>query len=174
MPGRIDVEGSRELRAVITGLKAVPKETSAQVRKVTKARLQPEFQQIMAERAAMTSQPRMVSAVLVRTARISVSDQNVKYQSAHIGRPLRGGLDPKVNGRVVEMGAKRPVPTRYYRKSKKGGRHIVTRNAMAQLPDYRKKGHVFWPTVSELNPRFAALWAQTALRSIHEAFERKR
>ena len=174
MPGRVDVLKSRELQAAILGLRNADKETRKHVRATTRQKLEPEFTKVMAEHSAMSPQPKLSNAVLVRTARIAASDQNVKMKAAASTKRLSGGLVPNVNGKVVEMGARNPVPTKYYRKSKNGGRHVVKRNAMNQLPPYRKGGHVFFPTTKELIPRFAALWTQTAIRSVREAFDKRK
>lgn len=171
MPGRIDVLNSRELQATVLALRAAPKEVQANVRRYTRELLLPEFRKGMAERALPhRTQQRM----LVDTARISVSNQNVRMSSATGRRKLRGGLVPSVHGSAFEFGAN--PRTRTYERTAptkgrgKGKRHQVTRNTTAQLPRFRAKGYAFYPTVEALVPRFAALWVQTSIRTVLDAF----
>ena len=174
MPGRIDVLSNRRLQGTLLALRTVDKDVRRYVRQVTQKALQPEFAHQMAERTAMSNQPRLQNAVLVRTARIQVSDQNVKMKAADSSRRLRGGLLPSVHGKAVEFGSNRNKDTRYTRRSPKGKTHTVTRNAQNQLPTRRQKGWAFYPTVNDLAPRFTALWVQTAIRTVYEALEGKR
>lgn len=166
MPGRIDVLNSRELQATLLALRNAPKDVQANVRRYTRDLLLPEFRQGMAERAtAGRTQQRM----LVDTARITVSNQNVRMSSATGRRKLRGGLVPSEHGSAFEFGAN-PRTRTYERKSPKGKVHSVTRNTTAQLPRFRAKGYAFYPTVANLVPRFAALWVQTSIRTVLDAF----
>jgi hypothetical protein len=174
MPGRIDVERSRVLQAAILSLRTATTDTRRHVRQVMKSKLQPEFTKQIAERAVMSNQPRLSSAVLVRGAQIQISDQNVRMRTAASSRALSGGLVPNALGKAVEFGANPGKQSTYTRRSVKGRPHKVTRHASRQMPRTRRGGWAFYPTVENLLPRFAALWAQTAIRAVHEAFEGRR
>ncbi|WP_144719241.1 hypothetical protein [Agrococcus jejuensis] len=174
MPGRIDVEGSRLLQAAILSLRVAPTEVRKQVRQVSKRALEPEFTKQIAERAAMSNQPRLSSAVLVRGARIQVSDQNVRMRTAASTRALKGGLVPNAYGKAIEFGANAGKVSTYTRRSPKGKPHQVKRHTTRQWPRVRRQGWAFYPTVENLLPRFAALWTQTAIRTVHEALEGRR
>lgn len=162
------------LQAAILSLRTADTDTRRQVRQITKGKLEPEFTKQMAERAADSNQPRLSSAVLVRGARIQVSDQNVRMRTAASTRALKGGLVPDVLGKGVEFGSHDARMTTYNRRSRKGRVHPVTRNTTAQWPKRRQRGWAFYPTVNNLTPRFGALWAQTAIRTVYEAFEGRR
>jgi hypothetical protein len=110
--------------------------------------------------------------VIVDTAVVSVSNQNIRVQSAGRGRPLSGGLDPKIHYSPVEFGAHAKGKT-YSRTSPKGKRHSVTRVMGTQFKPFRKKGYVFWPAAEEMTPRIASLYVQTVVRTIAEALEGK-
>lgn len=174
MPGRIDVLNNRRLQATLLALRTVDKDTRKYVRQTTQRALQPEFSKQMAERGSKSNQLALTNSVLVRTARIQVSDQNVKMKTADSTRKLSGGLSPIEHGRAIEFGSTSRQKTRYNRVSPKGKRHVVTRNAQKQLPARRQRGWAFYPTTNDLTPRFAALWVQTAIRTVHEAWEAKR
>lgn len=154
------------MQAVLLSLRVAPREVRRNVRRYTKELIEPEYQRRMRERATAN---RAQARVIGGGARIAVSDQNVRMRTAASVRPLSGGLVPKSTGSALEFGAK-PRKSRYYRTTK-GTRHVVTRDTTAQLPRFRKRGWAFWPTVSELTPRIAALWAQTAIRTVHDALE---
>lgn len=164
---RLDVFQSPELLATIYALRAIDKTIQAQVRKATKTVAEPEWKKALAERA----NTRVEHRVLVDTARISVSNQNVRAQSANVGRPLKGGLNPKVHYPAVEFGIKNKKST-YSRKSRKGGTHKVTRTIGTGLPNPRRQGP-FWGSTSEMIPRLARLWVQTTVRTIATALEGK-
>lgn len=167
MPGRIDVEQSRAMQATLLALRAAPREVRANVRRYTKSLVEPEYQRQVRERAiANRAQARVIGG----GARIQISDQNVRMRTAASTRPLSGGLVPNKSGAALEFGSNQRTRTRYWRTTA-GTRHLVTRNTTAQLPKFRKRGWAFWPTVVDLTPRIAALWAQTAIRTVHDALE---
>lgn len=167
--GRVDVERSRTFQAVLLSLRAAPTEMRRQIRQHTKRLIEPEFQREMRERATAS---RAQARVIGGGARIAVSDQNVRMRSAASTRPLSGGLVPNVHGSALEFGSNQARRRTYRRRHPKSGKvHTVTRNTTAHLPRFRKRGYAFWPTVAELTPRIGALWAQTAIRTVHEALE---
>lgn len=162
---RIDVFKSPELLAVIYALRSVDKAIQAQVRKYTKAIAEPEWKKSIAERA----DSRIEHRVIVDTARVAVSNQNVRIQSANVGRPLSGGLNPKTDYAAVEFGAK-PKKATYDRKGRKGGTHKVTRTVNTGLPQRRRKGP-FYNAAENMIPRLARLWAQTTVKTIANALK---
>lgn len=165
----IDVYGSRELQATILSIRRADREVKKQIRTQTREKLLPEWQKALAERA----ETRLEHRVLVDTGRIKMSDQNVRMSSATVGRKLSGGLNPKVQASAVEFGADRGQKTTYEAVSRKGKRYKVTRRTRSQLRPYRQSGYVVFPAAKAMIPRFASLWVQTTVRTLHEAFERK-
>lgn len=166
---RIDVLKSPELLATIYALRSIDRTLAAQVRKYTKAMAQPEWKKALAERA----DTRLEHRVIVDTAVVTVSDQNVRIQSASKGRPLSGGLNPKTHYHPVEWGTHAKGKT-YRRKSRNGGSHTVRRVMGTQFKPFRKDGYVFWPAAKEMVPRMASLWVQTTVKTIGNALEGKR
>lgn len=173
MVARISVWNSRELLATILAIRQAPREIQKQIRQQLKSITTPEWQKAMAEQASIVSAARVSSRVLVQTARVSVSNQNVRLSSATVGRPLRGGLNPKTEAHALEFGS-HDKKTTYTATSTRGKRFSVTRHTARQLPRRNRKGWVFYPAVAEMVPRVAALMAQTTVRVIAEAFEGKR
>ena len=167
---KIDARSSRELQAVILALKVMDKELSSQITKHTRALSQEEFRKAMAEQA----ETRLEHRVLVDTARVAVSTQNITLTSASVGRPLSGGLNPKTQFGGVEFGANRNQVQTYSRKSKNGGRHQVTRHTSNQLRWRKRGGYVFYPAVNKnFIARVFRMWAQTTVRTLAEAFEER-
>lgn len=166
---RIDVRGSRELRAVILALRSVDKTIRQVVRRETKRIAEPEFRKALAQHT-MT---RVENYVLVNTAVLRVSDQNIRMMSASKGRPLSGGLSPKTDYAAAEFGAKRDKETTYTRVGRRGGTHSVTRHTARQFRPRNRKGYVFYPTVREIIPRLGSLWAQITVRALGNATEGK-
>lgn len=165
---KISANTSREVRAVVQGLRRVPRDLAANIRQYTKSELAPEWQKGLRGRARSSVQTR----VLADTARVAVSDQNVTLKSATVGRPLSGGLNPKESWAAFEFGADDTRQT-YTARSRRGRSFKVTRHTRRQLPRRSRTGWVVFPTAADLIPRFASLWVQTAYRTIYEAIERK-
>lgn len=166
---RIDVLESRELLATIYALRAADRTLQKKVRDYTKAVASPEWKKALAHRADTKLEHR----VIVDTAVVSVSNQNVRIQAASKGRTLRGGLDPKTDYPAIEFGSGKKVTT-FSRKSKNGGTHNVTRRGGAGLKGRSRTGYVFWPAAKEMVPRMAALWVQTTVKTLGNALEGKR
>lgn len=179
MVGRIDVENSRELQATLLALRAAPREVQANVRRYTRDLLLPEFRRGMAERATAS---RVQQRVLVDSASIRMSNQNVRMRAGTSRRRLSGGLVPASRASAFEFGSARTDTTTYERKAslrrpkRKGGGqlHKVTRNTHRQMPRFRRKGWAFYPTVEALFPRFASLWVQTSIRTVLDAIDARR
>jgi hypothetical protein len=165
---RLDVFKSPELLATIYALRAIDTTLQKKVREYTKAVASPEWKKALARRA----DTRLEHRVIVDTAVVSVSNQNVRIQSAGKGRPLSGGLNPKTDYPAVEFGMN-AKGVRYQRKSKRGGTHIVRRVIGTQFPARRREGP-FWQSAREMVPRMASLWVQTTVKTIGYALEGKR
>lgn len=166
---RISVYSSKELQAIIVAMKALDRDTAKQIRAQTKKVVAPAWQKAVAENAAS----RLESRVLVNTARVRVTDQNVTLTSATIGRKLSGGLLPSRDYFAAEFGADQSKKTTYQATSKKGKRYSVTRRTTQQLRPRKQSGYVVYPAIAEIIPRIAALWTQTTVRGLHEAFEKR-
>ncbi|NQX34053.1 hypothetical protein [Herbiconiux sp. VKM Ac-2851] len=166
---RIDARSSRELQALILGLNRASKEMQGNIRKYTRSELEPEWQKGLAQRA----ETRLEHRVLVDTARVSVSNQNVRLKSASLSKSLSGGLKPSESWYAAEFGADAGKTTTYTATSRKGNRYQVTRHTSAQLRPRRRNGYVIGPTVDDLLPRLASLWFQTAIKTLRDGAEGK-
>lgn len=172
MVGRIDIDGDRVLQATVLSIRSAPREIRKEIRQHTRRVAQAEFGKQVQERSVMAKQPRLVHAVVGRTARVAVSDQNVRMSAATQSRKLSGGLIPKRYGSAVEFGSNKRQKVEYTRRSPKGRVHKVRRNTHAQLPAFHSKGWAFYPTVTDMIPRIVKLWSQTAVRTLMESIEK--
>lgn len=115
---------------------------------------------------------RLERQVISATSTMTVSDQNVRVQSAAKGRKLSGGLNPKTDYPAVEFGASRNKTTTYSR----GGRRAsprVTRHTARQLRPRNTRGYVFYPTAEAMIPRLASLIVQTVVKGYSNIFDGK-
>lgn len=159
---------------MILAIRAAPREIQAQIRQQSKAISTPELQRAMAEQLSISAGYRAQDRVLVQTARVAVSNQNIRLSSATVGRKLKGGLNPKTQYAGMEFGADKQRRATYSARSRKGRHYTVTkRRTTQQLPRRNRKGWVFYPAVAEVVPRILALWTQTTVRVLAEAFEGK-
>ncbi len=165
---RISVLDSRQLLLVVTAMRGLDREARKHIRRVTKPVVQKEWQWGLAQRA----ETRLEHRVLVDTARVAVSDQNVTLKSAGSTRELTGGLAPSWGWAGVEYGADLK-PSTYTRWTKRGRAVKITRTSGHQFKHRAKSGHVVFPTAADLIPRLASLWVQTWVRAFHDATEGK-
>ena len=167
---RVDARASREIQAILFGMRRAEPEINRSIRRYTKEAIVPEFQRSMAEHA----DPRLEHRALVRNAKATVSNQNIKLTAGRTGRALSGGLLPKRDAHAVEFGGDRAAKRTYEARSRKGNRFSVTRRTRAQLRPRRDRGWVFHPTAAAMIPRILSLWTQIVVREFNEALEGKR
>lgn len=149
MANRIRIGNSRELQAVVVAISQLDAEVRKQIRTQTRAVARPEWEDALRKQATSEQEHKL----LVRTSRVTVSDQSVQVTAATQKRKaLRGGASPYSEGKSFEFGNSR----------------------YKQLPRDTKGGRVFYPAAAEMIPRILALWAQTAVRTAAEALEGKR
>lgn len=160
---QISAWDSRELRAVIVALQGVDKELSAQLRKATRTITEGEWRAELARQASDELQ----RDVLVSTARVTVSNQNITLKAGQLGKKLASGTPVRELTPAVEFGANRSVTVP--QKSSAGTTYI--RHSRHQLQPRNAKGYVAYPAAAQIIPRIAALWVATAVRTIHEAVE---
>jgi len=157
---RLDVRRSPVLSALVQTLARMPREVNSEVREQSKAVIVPEYRRGLAERAPAP----VFHKRLVAPSNAYVSDRGVRL----VAGSNAAGMFP----RETEFGAYREDFETYTRRSRKGGSHQVTRRTQRQFWHYTKTGHVFYPTLSDMIPRIAALWAQTAYRTVAEQIEK--
>ena len=156
---RIDVRRSPVLSTLITALASVPNDVAKEVRNQSKAVIVPEYRKALAQYAPAE---RVFHDRLVAPSTAYVSDKGVRL----IGG--KNGMFP----RETEFGAYREEWSEYTRRSRTGGTHRVRRRVQRAFWHYLPSGRVFYPTITNMIPRIAALWTQTAYRTIAEAMER--
>lgn len=162
MPIQVSARDSRELQAVLLAIASAGREIQSQLRRHTKRVAEPEWNKGLTRRASS----RLDRKVLVKTSRVQVRDTNVVLRSGAVGQL-------KDITRPVEFGGDRNQTKTYTTRSPKGTRYKATRHTARQLGWRRKGGRVVWPTAEDLIPRMVALWAQTVIRTFHEAVERR-
>lgn len=154
---RLDVRKSAVLTALVQTIASLPKDVQKEIRVRTKSVVVPEFRKGLAERAPEA----VFFKRIVNPSTAYVSDRGIKLLAGNNG----GG--PHGFPRETDFGAYREDYTTYT--TKKGS---VTRRTQRQFWHFVKGGRVFTPTISDLIPRIAALWTQTAYKTIAENTER--
>lgn len=159
--------GNDKLLAATIALRTLDRDNKKMIRQQTKTMAAPAW----TEAVQRHTSTRLESRVLGATARVAVSDQNVMLQSAGVGRSLRGGAKPSEIFGGVEFGARQQLRASYTSTSRHGRRFQVNRRTQAQFRPRNPQGYVVWPAAAQVIPRIAALWVQTIVRGVHEAFE---
>lgn len=152
---RLDVRRSRELTAVVQALAVVPREVAKETRARSKSVIAPEFKKGLAERAPAP----IFFSRLVNRSTVYVTDRGV--------RMVAGSNAAKGFPRETEFGAYREEFKTYSTR-----RGTTTRRTQRQFWHFQPKGRVVIPTVSDMIPRIAALWVQTAVRTVFDLIEK--
>ncbi|WP_349902605.1 hypothetical protein [Parafrigoribacterium humi] len=161
--GRISLLVSSPLATLVQAVKGMDKEVTAQIRKHTKPVAEPVWQE--AVRGNVTD--RLQTRVLSDTARVAVSDSNIMLRSGGIGK-MTNGTPKSLLASAAEFGA--DPNKRITSHTKAGKAYTRRRGAQFKLP--RSRGYVVFPAAREVIPRIASLWVQTAVRTVHEVFEK--
>lgn len=156
---RLDVRRSRELTAVIQALAVVPREVAKETRSRSKGVIAPEWRKGLAERAPA----RIFFDRLVNKSTVYVTDRGVRMVA---GSNAAHGFP-----RETEFGAYREDFADYT--GRRGGKSFrVHRRTQRQFWHWQPQGRVVIPTVSNMIPRIAALWVQTAVRTVFDLIEK--
>ena len=164
---RIDVNSSRELQALILSVRQAEKDVQREIRQRTKPMAEGAWRNALAAQATTE----LESIVLVNSARVSVSNQNVKLKSGQLSKRLSGG------GHIYELSKQAEFGSslhwiRYT--GRRGNKSFpVTRTSGYQFKHEEPNGWVVYPAVAKIIPRIAALWVQTAVRTFHDALEKR-
>lgn len=161
--GRVSVLVSKELQTLLSATRELDKDVNAQIRKQTRIVVEPVWKE--AVRANVTN--RFQTRVLGDTARVAVSDSNVMLRSAGVGKLANGTAIPGIAA-AAEFGANRDSTRTVVSKLGKS----YTRHTKRQLKMPRRGGYVVFPAAREVIPRIVSLWISTAVRTMHETFEK--
>lgn len=161
--GRISLLVSRDMRVLVEAARSLPDEVRKQLRAQTKRAAQ----ELWRDELAQHTGTRLQNRVLVDSARVSVTDQNIMLKSAQVGK-LSTGIPVSQLAGPAEFGAS---PTKKVtQRSGRGPNRTYTRRMGGAFGPNRRRGHVFFPAVRDGIPRVASLWWQTTYRTVAETF----
>ena len=165
---QIDVEQSKEMQATILALKQMEPTLRKRIYAATREKIVPEWRQELAANAANHLDER----VLLGGARVDVSATTLKFKAAQSKKKMSGGASPFDIGHAVEFGAvwhRAEISAT----SNRGKNYTYTRTLNKQFKPRRQQGHVAFPAIGRLVPRFAALWVGITIKTMYDALERK-
>lgn len=167
---QVDVTASRELRAMIVGLRLLGPEFSKEFRKLVRLKMQPEWKQ-----ALVQSRPnRLERHVLVDTARVSMTDRAIRLKSGTVGKLSKGSSNAEI-ARAVEFGQAASFRSRYKRRNESNpGTHTVVRRTAVPVAPRAPKGKVVYPALERFVPEAAAMAADTFADTVQRAIENAR
>lgn len=155
---RIPVTSSRELTAMVRGLKFVEQEWLKVWTREARAEVEPLWKAELEK-----SRPnKLQRAVLVQTSRVSVSRRAIQLKAGTVGK-LASGDKPSRIARGVEFGQDQNLRSRYVRKDKPTpapDKHTVTRRTAHPVGPKASRGKVVWPALERFVPRAAAVAAE--------------
>lgn len=160
---RISLLVDSPLRDLAVAYRTIPAELRKRINQHTKAAAAPIWKQETAERATT----RIQQKVLVSSAKVGVTNRNVFLRSGGTGK-LSNGTPVEKLATSAEFG--RPAEAPIHAKSKNGKAYTRRTGSMFGARD--RKGKVVFPAANASISRFAALWIQTTVRTLHEAGEK--
>lgn len=163
---KISAYASADLGALIGRVARLEPEIRKNIRNQSKRTIIPAWKAELEKNASTTAERRL----LANTGKATVTDRNVILRAANAGRGLSGGATPAGDWHAFEFGALHSK-VRYQTRSRNGKVYEVTRRTRRQLRRRNKSGYVIFKAISNVVPRAASLWYQTAARTIHETFE---
>lgn len=154
--GRISLLVDSPLRKLAVVYRVLPSDVRKQVNQATKVAAQPIWKAETAERSVTRIQQR----VLVDTAKVGVTNRNVFLRA--------GGGKLAALQSAAEFG--RPAAAPIKSRSKRGTAYKRTTGSL--FGDRERRGKVVFPASRASISRFASLWIQTTIRTLHEAGEK--
>jgi len=166
----IDLLNSRELRATFLAVRNAAPEIQKWLRLSLKQISLPEWQGALRQSRATTAQSR----VLVDTAKVKVSNQNIRLSAGDAAKRLSGGGKARDLAHGEEFGGQGGDRVKSYT-SRRGGKSFQVRNrhTTRQFPARRRNGYVAFPAATIIIPRIASLAAQTVVRSLLDLVDGK-
>lgn len=161
---RISVFDSTHLQGTILALKGMDRELAAQTRKAVRSVSEVEWRADLARQADTLLERR----VLVETARVSVTNQNVTLKAGQVTKRLASGTPRSELTPAVEFGAN---PARRVRSTSRAGTSYG-RRVGSGFKARKTTGHVVYPAAAQIIPRIAALFVATTVRTFNEAIEK--
>lgn len=165
----IDVRNSRELRATFLAIRNAGPELQKQIRAGLKTFALPEWQE--AVRGNVTT--RQQTRVLSDTAKVRVSNQNIRLSAGDAAKRLSGGAKARDIAHATEFGADRNRTKSYTGRRGSKTFPVHNRHTTRQFGSPRRKGYVVYQAAAEIIPRVAALAVQTVVRTLLDAVENK-
>lgn len=164
---KVDVTASRELRAMIVGLKLLGSEFSKAFRKLARLKIEPEW-----KKALNAQRPtRLERHVLVASSRVSMTDRAIRLRSGSVGKLSSGASNASI-ARAVEFGQAASFRTRYQRRNEStSGTHTVVRRTAVPVAPRAPKGKVVYPALERFVPEAAAIAADTFADTVQRAID---
>lgn len=169
MPGGKVWLESPQLEAVVLSMRIAGDELRKRLYKNTRDVISPEWRRDVTQSA----DTRLGVRVLGDTARVNVSYFGITLISARSRKALKpGGLIPSRYFGAVEFGVNRNKVIKV--NGRRGNtRYEYKRRMGMAFPAYNADGHVVLPTAKRYIKRYAAMWIQTAAKTLHDAAEGK-
>jgi hypothetical protein len=164
----ISIQGSDEMKAVVLALKGMDGTLRKRIYAETRSKIAPEWTEALASRANTSLEQK----VLLTGARVQLSPERVTLTAGKGNKRLSGGATISQLTAAVEFGAETRKQTIAGR-SRKGKAYTYKRTVNTQFKNRRRQGYVAYHVAAEMAPRFAALWVQTAVKTMYDAFEGK-
>lgn len=166
----LSVKGSKQLQAVVLALKQAEPKLRPEMYARTRQHILPDWTKGIQER--INAQPySKVNTALMKGQRVSVGTQGVTVVAAQSSKGVSKGstLTPRQNWAAAEFGTKPRVAEISGRRG--DTRYKYNRKIMTGFLPNNRKGKFAFRTAENIVSRSVALWVQTVVQVMNEAFE---
>jgi hypothetical protein len=167
----ISVGGSKEVQAALLAMKYADKELRTTIYARTREQILGDWTPSVQENINAFKYGRMHSALLMKSTTVSVGTQGITVNAATSGRKMSGGLVPKEQWYLAELGAN---PKDVQVRGRRGmTSYTYKRKVNTGFLSRRKNGRFADKAAQKIVARSVAMWVQTIVKSFSEAVEGK-
>lgn len=169
----VTVWDSKEIQAAIIALKIVNKELRREIIKRSRETILNEWDSAIADNISMVGGDIYATRLVMKNTRVKVGTQGFTLEAAtRTKKQTSGGLVPANDYYLAEFGAdKKVVPVQGRRGTT---RYEYKRTVNTGFQARTQRGRYAYKAAGKLMTRFIAMYTQTAIQMVYEAFEEKR
>lgn len=169
----VSIWDSKEIQAAIIGLKIVNKDLRREIIKRSREQILGEWDSTIADNISTVGGDIYATRLIMKNTRVKVGTQGFTLEAAtRTKKQTSGGLIPATHYYLAEFGAD---PKRVPVQGRRGStRYEYMRTVNTGFQKRVKNGRYAFKAAGKMMNRFIAMYTQTSIQMIYEAFEGKR
>jgi hypothetical protein len=169
----VTIWDSKEIQAAILGLKIVGKDLRREILKRSREQILDEWDSTIADNISTVGGDIYATRLVMKNTRVKVGTQGFTLEAAtRTKKQTSGGLVPANDYYLAEFGA---TPKQVPVQGRRGAtRYEYKRTVNTGFQQRTKRGRYAFKAAGTMMNRFIAMYVQTSIQMIYEAFEEKR